>query len=58
MEYNSGEFICPICHNKGMNVFTNWQNRKICNKNSVEKQWIFYKKTIIEKKNVKENILH
>jgi hypothetical protein len=50
MEYNSGEFICPKCNEKGMKEFTNWQNRTIYTKSSFEKQWIFYKKTIKEKK--------
>ena len=50
MEYNSGELICKRCGNNGMNIYTNWLNRKKYINNSLETQWIFYNKSIVNKK--------
>ena len=56
MDYNSGEFACKKCKNNGMNIYTNWLNRKKYINNSIERQWIFYNKTIIKKKQLKCNV--
>ena len=55
MDYNSGELICKNCGNNGMNIYTNWLNRKKYINNSNEIQWIFYNKIISKKKKFKFN---
>ena len=50
MEYNSGEFTCKKCKTPKMNVYTNWLSRKKYINNSIKTQWIFYNKTILNKK--------
>ena len=55
MDYNSGELICKNCGNHGMNIYTNWLNRKKYINNSNETQWIFYNKSITTKKKFKFN---
>ena len=50
MEYNSGEFTCKICNLPKMNDYTNWLSRKKFINNSINTQWIFYYKTILNKK--------
>ena len=55
MDYNSGELICKNCGNHGMNIYTNWLNRKKYINNSNETQWIFYNKRITTKKKFRFN---
>ena len=55
MDYNSGELICKNCGNHGMNIYTNWLNRKKYINNSNQTQWIFYNKRITKKKEFRFN---
>lgn len=54
VKYKSGKFRCPNCKKeKKMSVYTNWLSKTIKNnldKNVEETYWIFYNKSIIEKK--------
>jgi len=44
MDYDSGEFICPNCNNKGMDKYTNWILNKAYFDKYGLKVWIFYYK--------------
>lgn len=54
IKYKSGKFRCPNCKKeKKMSLYTNWLSKTIKNnldKNVEETYWIFYYKSIIEKK--------
>ena len=54
MEIKSGEFTCQKCKSKKMDIYTNWLSKKkyIIN-NSIKTYWIFYYKTLLNKKEFK-----
>ena len=54
MEKKSGEFTCQKCKSKKMDIYTNWLSRKKYISNNLKKTyWIFYYKTLLNKKEFK-----
>lgn len=60
IKYKSGKFRCPNCKKeKKMSLYTNWLSKTIKNnldKNVEETYWIFYNKSIIEKKTISKQM--
>ena len=51
MKPESGEFICPFCKEAKLSIYTNWLSKyKFNEDNQNERHWIFYLKTIYNKK--------
>ena len=55
MDDKSGKFTCQKCKSKKMDIYTNWLSRKkyITSNNLIKTYWIFYYKTLLNKKEFK-----